>query len=676
MAPVPACSPEPSQNDLVALVRSRGVTLTAERDGRYVGGCPFCHAPAGALIVAPDEARFWCAGCGRGGDCAAFIQQFDGLSRRHAAEILKAGALAYRACHEGPRHRTTVPRLPSPLHADSGHADLLAEVAGYYHERLLATPALGARLAGLGLGAPDLLARFRLGWADRTLGLRLPARNRHAGAALRQRLQEVGVLRASGHEHLGGCLTVPVPDGPSAGGEPARDDGLIGLYGQRIAPDRSSARCPVVRLSRPGLAVWNAEALAGTDLVLCATPLDALTFWANGVRNVTFVPDAEAAALLEAVVRQGVRRVWLAYPAMAAASAPAAMAALRLGAAGVACRRVRLPWGWDVCHYARCAQAAAPTLRKLLAEAFWLAPAPTPRQPRCGPRPPATPACAPCPPSPLRLEPGGAAYGARFEDRAYRIGGLECAPRLAALRATVRLVVDVAPDDPASTAEEDRPLAAVGTASVRAFVDRLDLARDRQRQRFVTRAAQETGCPRELLHADVGRILLALELARDRGEPPFQSIARAAPSAAGARPDACAKTARARRSNTRPVARPAAPADPPMPGLPPRTAAVLDVIRGLHAAACADASAARSPASFTRRELQDRLNCGDTQLRVHLRRLCRAGWLSRCPSWRGTASVYERLDARAPPDRAGVRGTARGSAGGAAGALNQAYVVE
>jgi len=54
--------------------------------------------------------------------------------------------------------------------------------------------------------------RFRLGFANRTLGYRLPAKNRKEGAAIRERLQALGAIRGSGHEHLNGSLVVPVFD--------------------------------------------------------------------------------------------------------------------------------------------------------------------------------------------------------------------------------------------------------------------------------------------------------------------------------------------------------------------------------------------------------------------------------------------------------------------------------
>ena len=83
-------------------------------------------------------------------------------------------------------------------------------MADYYHERLTQSKAALDYLALRGLDDEQLVRRFRVGFADRTLGLRLPDRNRKEGAELRSRLQELGVFRKdSGHEHFNGSVVFP-----------------------------------------------------------------------------------------------------------------------------------------------------------------------------------------------------------------------------------------------------------------------------------------------------------------------------------------------------------------------------------------------------------------------------------------------------------------------------------
>jgi DNA primase len=80
---------------------------------------------------------------------------------------------------------------------------------------------------------PELIDRFKLGFVNRTLGYRLPEKNRKAGAEMRGKLQEIGILRDSGHEHFNGSLVVPLMD----------ENGIIiEVYGRKILGNRLRKR--------------------------------------------------------------------------------------------------------------------------------------------------------------------------------------------------------------------------------------------------------------------------------------------------------------------------------------------------------------------------------------------------------------------------------------------------
>ena len=74
----------------------------------------------------------------------------------------------------------------------------LRQVLDYYHTRLKENPAALAYLQKRGIGSEEAIATFRLGFVDRTLGLRLPQANRREGAAIRERLTRLGILRETG----------------------------------------------------------------------------------------------------------------------------------------------------------------------------------------------------------------------------------------------------------------------------------------------------------------------------------------------------------------------------------------------------------------------------------------------------------------------------------------------
>jgi hypothetical protein len=87
--------------------------------------------------------------------------------------------------------------LPAPVSVDADDVELLKQVASYYHERLKQSPEALDYLKARGLTHPEVASRFQLGFSDRTLGLRLPMKNRQAGMEIRSRLQKLGLLRES-----------------------------------------------------------------------------------------------------------------------------------------------------------------------------------------------------------------------------------------------------------------------------------------------------------------------------------------------------------------------------------------------------------------------------------------------------------------------------------------------
>jgi DNA primase len=136
------------QIDLVALIQSRGVALKSQ-GANWIGLCPF-HDDQDTpnLIVTPGKGLWRCmaACCGATGNAIQFVEKFDGLSFRHAFELLaNGGRAAFERNPEAPRTKTTVPRLPCPVESTAEDAALLAQVADYYAQRLLAPENQAAR---------------------------------------------------------------------------------------------------------------------------------------------------------------------------------------------------------------------------------------------------------------------------------------------------------------------------------------------------------------------------------------------------------------------------------------------------------------------------------------------------------------------------------------------------
>ena len=194
-----------------------------------------------------------------------------------------------------------------PSRRDAGDRDVLRQVVDYYHETLKESPEALRYLEARGLTHPEMIEHFQLGFANRTLGYRLPEKNRKAGAEMRGRLQQLGILRESGHEHFNGSIVIPIF---SCEGD------VLGMYGRKITPNLREGTPLHLYLPGPHRGVWNEQALeASKEIILCESLIDALTFWCAGFRNVTasygvdgFTDDHRAAFR-----KHGVKRVWIAY---------------------------------------------------------------------------------------------------------------------------------------------------------------------------------------------------------------------------------------------------------------------------------------------------------------------------------------------------------------------------
>ncbi len=185
--------------DLVALVRAGGVEL--RRHGRdWLGLCPFHEDREPSLVITPSKGLWHCLGaCDAGGSVIDWVMRREGVSFRHAVERLLAA--------EGREVEAAL-----DLDPEASDAELLGAVASFYHATLKRSPEAVEYLKTRGLDSVDLIDRFGLGLSNRTLGYRLPKKALKAGERIRGRLQELGVLRKSGHEHLAGSLVVPVCD--------------------------------------------------------------------------------------------------------------------------------------------------------------------------------------------------------------------------------------------------------------------------------------------------------------------------------------------------------------------------------------------------------------------------------------------------------------------------------
>lgn len=374
---------------------------------------------------------------------------------------------------------------------------LLGRVLDFYTDTLKQAPEGIAFLQAKGLVHGELIDRFRLGYANRTLGLRLPEKTRKAGAAIRGQLERIGLYRPSGHEHFNGSLIVPIF------GEHGE---VVQVHGRKIRDDLRPGTPTDLYLPGPMRGVWNREALAagGGEVILAGSLLDALTFWVAGFRNVTaaFGPDGLTDDIVAAFHAAHINRVLIAFGRDEEEAASAA--ADRLMAEGFACYRVEFPKGMGANTYTLKVGPAAQSLGKLIRKASWLGQGRAPAPPTTfaadeadpapeGPPEPLEPFSEPVTTSPVPAPPIDDPVLSQsehevvmmFGDRRYRIRGWKKPLNPESLK--VNLLVQ---------------------RGQRFHVDTLDLYSAKARASFIKQAGIEIGEAEDPLKHDLGRVLL------------------------------------------------------------------------------------------------------------------------------------------------------------------------
>jgi DNA primase len=286
MARIPENELERLKNEVSVerLVEASGIAL--KKSGKdLLGQCPFHDDGEPSLVVTPAKNLWHCFGCGIGGNPIDWVIKSQGISFRHAVELLREGLATGNnpsLAAGKPVRQSTVPKLPAPVAFDADNQALLNQVIGYYHDTLKASPEAYAYLESRGFAGEPLalaIATFKLGYANRTLGLRLPEKNRVAGNAIRSRLQDIGIVRESGHEHFNGSLVIPIFD---------ESGNVVEAYGRKIRDDLRKGTPKHLYLPGNHRGLWNRQALVeAKEVILCEALIDALTFWCAGYKNAT-----------------------------------------------------------------------------------------------------------------------------------------------------------------------------------------------------------------------------------------------------------------------------------------------------------------------------------------------------------------------------------------------------
>ena len=463
---------------LERLAEAKGIKLT--KTGKVLTArCPFQqHDDLTAFIIDPKANRWRCrSGCGEGG-VVDFVARTEGISGKHAVELLKADFMP-EPSNSAPVKQSTVTRLSTLIEPDEPDDVVFQQVLDFYAETLKSSPKALSYLHGRGLRDPDLLTHFKVGFCDRTLGYRIPARNRQAGAVVRGQLQRIGILRSSGHETFRGSVVVPITDLTGK---------VVQVYGRKITARLRKGTEYHVTLNDEGNGVFNISGFVeGQKVILTYGIMDALTWWSSGFRNVTSTMGHTALPkdVKALLVIKKIRSVWLAFPR----DKDTADLQAELLDIGVEVNEVVFPSGSDANDIARNADEAKDALQAFLRASNWLSP--PARPPRSE-----TPSAAHAEPEKDTMNGDDEDHQVviEFGDRRWRIRGLENNTS----HNTMRVNVLVSKGDAAAF-----------------HVDVIELYSARQRRAFLKAASEDLNVEERILKADMGKVLLKLEDVQD-----------------------------------------------------------------------------------------------------------------------------------------------------------------
>ena len=180
-------------------VEAAGVGLHGKGRVRQ-GVCPFHQEAEGSFTVYGDTERFYCFGCGAGGDVLDFVQRMESLTLPEAIRCLENGSPPVTTAAVRP----VAARQPAAPAIPPRDLALLTAAGRYYAGELRRSSKARAYLATRGIGAGAAM-ELGLGYAPGR-GLREALESAGYGD---DRIRASGLFQERGSERFAGMITVP-----------------------------------------------------------------------------------------------------------------------------------------------------------------------------------------------------------------------------------------------------------------------------------------------------------------------------------------------------------------------------------------------------------------------------------------------------------------------------------
>ena len=277
--------------DIVTLFEHFGIRL--QKKGKsWISKCPWHDDKSPSLSVDKEKGLYNCFGCGESGDVFSLVQKMKGCDFKEALQFLKSNSFKSTTsttyAPDTPKkitHRqenikpdtidtltpeeTNIPQeIEKPL-LPTINLDVVCE---FYHKKLYESPDAIAYLTETRKIKPELITRFKIGYADGSL-LKIISNGQ------KETFKTLSILKTSGkgrvYEHFTGCITFPVFD------EMGR---VVHFYGRKIKAD---SQINHLYLSGSHKSIFNLKASKVYDtIILTESVIDCLSLISLGIENV------------------------------------------------------------------------------------------------------------------------------------------------------------------------------------------------------------------------------------------------------------------------------------------------------------------------------------------------------------------------------------------------------
>ena len=311
----------------------------------YLTLCKFHSDRKPSMSIDPQLNCWFCHGaCKEGGSIIDYVMKLHSVEFPKAVEIIldkhpEISSNNLPIKKQIPKTKQA-PKAKVPEFSSEDY-QALKKVNTYYQNTLKHTQKALDYLKQRGINNPETLSYFQIGFSNRSLSNKLP-KNKYTN--LRNTLSSLGIFRKSGHEHLCGCITIPIID------EMGR---ITEMYGRKIAKKIREGSPLHLYLPGPHRGIFNPEAFIAKEIILCESIIDALTFWDKGLKYVTasYGTGGFTQEMLETFIEKGIKKVHIAYDNDKAGNKSAKALAKTLLSHNIQCSRINLPSGMDINEY-------------------------------------------------------------------------------------------------------------------------------------------------------------------------------------------------------------------------------------------------------------------------------------------------------------------------------------